>query len=139
MPDVGVKLLAAAGSLVIVSLAALGFRLAMPSQTITAQPTSGLARSLNPDDARIPPGSESWVVTSATSAHRALVVEVQAVRLEDALEIASAVVEPVVIKGYEEILVYVHPPGGFSDGPMRRVQWTPQGGFVETVFAPVVP
>jgi hypothetical protein len=136
---VGVKLFAAAASLVIVSLGALGFRLAMPAQTITVQPTSGLARSLNPDDARIPPGAESWVVTTATSAHRALVVEVQAVRLEEALEIARAVVEPVLAKGYEEILVYVHPPGGFTDGPMRRVQWTPQHGYVETVFAPVEP
>jgi hypothetical protein len=135
---VGVKLFAAAGSLVIVSLAALGFRLAMPGQTITAQPTSGLARSLNPDDARIPPGAESWVVTTATSARGALVVEVQAVRLEQALEIARAIVEPVLPQGYEEILIYVHPPGGFSDGPMRRVQWTPQHGYVEAVFAPVV-
>ena len=133
------KLLAAAGSLVIVSLCAFTIRLALPNQTITAQPTSGLARSLNPDDARIPPGSESWVVTTATSARNMLVVEVQAVRLEESLDIAKAIVEPVLPKAYEEILIYVHPPGGFSDGPMRRVQWTPQNGYVEMVFAPVVP
>ena len=134
----GVRIVAGAASLVIVALCGLAIRLALPHQTITAQPSSGLARSLNPDNARIPPGAESWVVTTATSARNMLVVEVQAVRLEEAMEIARAIVEPVLPKKYEEILIYVHPPGGFSDGPMRRVQWTPQAGYVETVFAPVV-
>ena len=135
----GVRIIAGAASLIIVVLCALAIRLALPDQTISAQPTSGLARSLNAENARVPPGAESWVVTTATSARGALVVEVQAVRLEEALDIAREIVEPVLPKGYEEILIYVHPPGGFSDGPMRRVQWTPQVGYVETVFSPVAP
>jgi hypothetical protein len=136
---VAVRLIAGAASLLIVGLCGLAIRYALPHQTITAQPSSGLARSLNADDARVPAGAESWVVTTATSARNMLVVEVQAVRLEEAMDIAKAIVEPVLPKNYEEILIYVHPPGGFSDGPMRRVQWTPQNGYVETVFAPVVP
>ena len=106
-----------------------------PRQAITAQPASNLARSLNTSEPGAPARTESWTVTTATSAQQMLVVEVQALHLEDAQEIAYQIVAPVLAKGYREILIYVHPPGGFSDGPMRRVQWTPGGGYVESIFA----
>ena len=63
-----------------------------------------------------------------------MVVEVEARRLEDARAIAEQIVEPVRIRGYEEVLVYVHGPDGGIDAPMRRVQWTRKGGFVEMVY-----
>jgi hypothetical protein len=37
-------------------------------------------------------------------------------------------------RGYEEILIYVRPQGGGLDAPVRRIQWTRNGGFVETVY-----
>lgn len=110
-----------------------------PDRTITARPSSGLAQSLNETGAGMPTGGESWTVTTATSAHQMLVVEVQALHLEEALDIARAIVVPVLDKDYREVLIYVHPPGGFSAGPMRRVQWTPTAGYVESVFSPLVP
>jgi hypothetical protein len=132
-------LVGGAASLVVFALFALVVWSSLPpQQAITARPSSNLARSLNENEQRIPIGGDSWTVTTATSARRALVVQVQAMRLEDALDIAKQIVDPVLAKGYEEILIYVRPPGGFSDGPMRRVQWTPGGGYVEAVFAPIV-
>lgn len=108
-----------------------------PGQTLTATPSTVLARTINDGSQRLPNNGDKWTVTTATSAHNALVVEVQAQHLEDTLDIAHEIVTPVLSKGYEEILIYVHPPGGYSDGPMRRVQWTPARGYVESVFAPL--
>ena len=94
--------------------------------------TSSLVHSLNrarPVE-RFPP----WTVTKANSAHHALVVDVVARQVEDAREIAEHIVLPVRSRGYQEILIYIHTQGDPS-GPMRRVQWTPRTGYVESVYA----
>jgi len=75
----------------------------------------------------------AWTVVKATSAHHVMVVEVEAQRPEQARQIAVQIVEPVRSR-YEEILVYVSTPGSSGELPARRVQWTPRGGYVETVF-----
>jgi hypothetical protein len=74
-----------------------------------------------------------WKVTRANSAHGAFVVEVEAEHVDRAREIASEIVDPVRSKGYEEILIYIRPLGQ-PDGPTRRIQWTPAGGFVESSY-----
>jgi len=96
--------------------------------------TSALARILNQARDSSASGSEPWIVTKANSAHHAMVVEVEADRLEEARAIAIQIVQPMRSRGYEEILIYVRAPGSGIDAAMRRVQWTPKGGFVETVY-----
>ncbi len=77
-----------------------------------------------------------WRVTQATSAHSALVVDVEARRVDLARQIAEEIVDPVRSRGYHEILIYVRQAGD-PTGAMRRVQWTPRTGFVEMAYAPV--
>jgi hypothetical protein len=65
------------------------------------------------------------------AAHRALVVEVETRHPEEAVAIAHAIGDPERAR-FGEILVYVNPPG--RRDMLRRVQWTPQHGYVETVY-----
>jgi hypothetical protein len=72
-----------------------------------------------------------WSVTHRVSAHRALVIEVETQHPEDAAEIARAIGDPERPR-FTEILVYFHRPG--QRDMLRRVQWTRQHGYVETVY-----
>ncbi len=94
------------------------------------EPASDLARTLNRGRGAAP----NWGVTKATSFHGALVVEVDAAHVGDALVIARRIVTPV--RGfYDEILVYVRRGSRVSQPAARRVQWTERGGFVELDLA----
>lgn len=75
-----------------------------------------------------------WVVKKATSAHHAMVVDVDAERLEEARGIAVQIVEPVRTHGYDEILIYVRQPGR-REPLVRRIQWTPRGGYAVTTYS----
>ena len=76
-----------------------------------------------------------WTVTSAYSAHYAMVIEVETEQPGTALAIAAQVVEPVKDR-YEEILLYVRTPGLLPDDlPARRVRWTRRGGYEETIYS----
>jgi hypothetical protein len=106
-----------------------------PREVATIERPTDLVRELNggrfvPDN-----GISEWIVTGATSAHRALVVDVAAERVEDSMTIARQVVTPVLDRGYDEILVYVWKAGAGREGADRRVQWTPAGGYRELVIA----
>ena len=94
-------------------------------------PAAGLAGALNEPQAENGGEWWTWKVTRATSAHRVMVVDVEARRVADATAIAIQIVEPVRSHGYEEILVYVRPAGAAPADFERRVQWTPAGGYVE--------
>ena len=74
-----------------------------------------------------------WKITHRVAAHRALVVEVEASRPEDAVAIARQISEPEQSR-FGEILVFINPPG--RRDMLRRVQWTPGAGYVETVYRP---
>lgn len=77
----------------------------------------------------------AWTVTKTTAANYTMVVNVDAARMDQALEIAEAIVAPVRARGYQEVLVYVHPLGRHdATTEIRRVQWTPRGGYVETNY-----
>jgi hypothetical protein len=77
----------------------------------------------------------AWTVTKATSANYTMVVDVDARRMDQAREIAEQIVAPVKARGYLEVLVYVHPLGKHDQtSEIRRVQWTPRGGFVMSVY-----
>ncbi len=90
------------------------------------EPASDLARDLNRGRGSGP----NWGVTKATAFRRALIVEVDAAHVGDAMAIALIIVTPV--RGhYDEILVYVRRGSRASQAAARRVQWTERGGFIE--------
>lgn len=72
-----------------------------------------------------------WKITHRVAAHRALVVEVEARHPEEAMAIARAIGEPERTR-FGEILVFINRPG--RRDMLRRVQWTPQHGYVETIY-----
>jgi hypothetical protein len=74
-----------------------------------------------------------WTVTEHLSAHNVLIAQVETDYLGDALAIAQQLTEPVKEK-YAEVLIYFHRPGRPDVLPPRRVQWTPQGGYVQMVY-----
>ena len=131
------KLLGAGvASLAVLALLGLGLVLRpaphLPTQAEKAAST--LARTLN-KAARDGTSSPrvGWAVTKATAAQHMMVVEVDAERLDDAKRIAVQIVEPVRSSGYDEILIYVRQPGSRTPA-VRRIQWTPRGGYVESTF-----
>jgi hypothetical protein len=106
-----------------------------PRATAAANAGTALTRALNNVDrgsnrGRMP----AWTVVGATSAHHVMVVEVEAQRAEQARAIAVQIVEPLRDR-YEEVLVYVRRPGTSKELAARRIQWTPRGGYVESVYA----
>jgi hypothetical protein len=123
-------------SAAVLSVLGLGMLLRPAPQlhTPAAKGVSALARALNKaaiDHAGTP--RIDWAVTRATAAENMMVVEVDAERLDEARAIAAQIVEPVRAKSYDEILVYVRQSGG-TTSTVRRIQWTPRGGYVESTY-----
>ena len=105
-----------------------------PRPTPTPAAVTALVRALNQLESSSPGAPrEPWTVTRATSAHRAMVVDVEADMPEDARQIANDIVEPVRAK-YDEVLIYVRPTGNPANAIVRRIQWTPHDGFVEMTY-----
>jgi multidrug efflux pump subunit AcrB len=121
-------------------LAALGLFAALiqwsarPRPTPTPPAVTDLVRALNKMETPSPFAKhEPWIVTRATSARHAMVIDVEADKPEDARKIATELVEPLRAK-YEEVLVYVRSIGSPLNAATRRIEWTPGGGFVETSY-----
>ena len=107
---------------------------AHPRPEPTPPAVTALVRALNKMEMPSPFGSdEPWVVIRATSARRAMVVDVEADKPNNAPSIAEEIVAPLRVK-YEEVLIYVRPIGNPADALTRRIEWTPRGGFVETSY-----
>jgi hypothetical protein len=107
---------------------------ARPKPTPTPPAVTALVRALNKMETPSPFGKhEPWVVTRATSARRAMVIDVEADKPESARVIAEELVAPLRPK-YEEVLIYVRPIGNPANAVTRRIEWTPRGGFVETTY-----
>jgi hypothetical protein len=116
-------------------LAALTATLGRPRASVTTD-----VRSVSVDGRHRRPRAGArfpgWTVTRAYSAHHMMVVEVEAERLDDGSKIAAAVVEPLKDR-YDEVLIYLRNPGQRADNlAMRRIQWTPRAGYVESIYAP---
>jgi len=75
----------------------------------------------------------SWKVTQANSAHDVMVVGVQTNRTDEARVIAEEIVAPLK-DNYQEVLIYVRGTNEVSDSLVQRIQWTPDGGYVETIY-----
>lgn len=126
----GVALLAAVGCFALM----LTLPSPAPSRGVGIRDTATLVTFLNSAAREMPAAHGGWIVTKGASAHRALVVEVEARRLEDAREIATKIVRLLWWRKYHEILIYVHPADRSGEAPMRRIQWTPGGGYVERLY-----
>ena len=131
----GVRLLAAGvASLAVIAMVAAMLRVSSEARP-PERPASTLAGRLNQARSSSASNSEDrWSVTMANSAHHAMVVEIDAQNPETARAIAEEVVAPMRSRGYEEILIYVRPQGGGPEASVRRIQWTRNGGFVETMY-----
>jgi hypothetical protein len=121
-------------------LAAFGLFAALVAWSVRPRPTptppalTALVRALNKMETPSPFGThEPWIVTRATSARRAMVIDVEADKPDDARNIAVELVAPLRAK-YEEVLIYVRPIGNPINTLTRRIEWTPRGGFVETAY-----
>ncbi|MCA1584649.1 MAG: hypothetical protein LC791_07725 [Acidobacteria bacterium] len=98
-----------------------------PASTLHAvSPSGSLSR-------RDPTPWARWTVTEQLSAHHVLIVHVETRYLDEARAIASQIAAPVHGR-YAEILVYVHRPGRPDPVAPRRVQWTPERGYVESSY-----
>lgn len=75
-----------------------------------------------------------WSITEHLTAHHVLIAHVETDYLREAVGIAHQIVEPLP-RGYAEVMIYFHRPGRPDTLPPRRVQWTTQTGFVETVYS----
>jgi hypothetical protein len=125
----GVAWLAAIGA-----FAALVDYSARPRPTPTPPAVTDLVRALNKMTTPSPfARHEPWIVTRATSARRAMVIDVEADKPQDARRIAEEIVAPLRAK-YEEVLVYVRPIGSPQGALTRRIEWTPRGSFIETSY-----
>jgi hypothetical protein len=82
-------------------------------------------------------GGEGWAIIRMSSDNDALVFDVEARRLGMARSIAIEILRPLRSRRYHEILIYVRLPGSDVKAAMRRIQWTPRGGIVETKYASV--
>jgi hypothetical protein len=87
---------------------------------------------------RLPPRQQlntnaRWTVTEHLSAHNVLIAQVETLYLHEATAIAQQLTEPIKEK-YAEVLIYFHRPGRPDTLPPRRVQWSPQHGYVETIY-----
>jgi hypothetical protein len=76
----------------------------------------------------------TWRVTQANSTVDVMVIDVEAERPEDALAIAEEVVAPLA-DSYVEVVIYVRGRDLTDDDSVRRVQWTPDTGYVETTYS----
>ena len=107
---------------------------ARPRPTPTPPAVTDLVKALNKMTTPSPFGRhEPWIVTRAAAARRAMVIDVEADKPQDARRIAEEIVAPLRAK-YEEVLVYVRPIGSPHNTLTRRIEWTPRGGFIETSY-----
>lgn len=126
----GVALVAAVGCF------ALMLTLPSPadSRGVGIRDTATLVRFLNSAARETSAAHGEWTVTKAATAHRTLVIEVEARRPEDARAIATRIVRLLWWRKYYEILIDVHPADRSREAPQRRIQWTPDGGYVERLY-----
>ena len=80
------------------------------------------------------PERQRWTVTRSASALSEMVVYVSAERPQQARTIAQQIVTPVHEQQYQEILIYVSAVDPGRDPLVRRVEWTPRGGYRERSF-----
>jgi hypothetical protein len=87
---------------------------------------AGLHHSASTPSSREP----MWTVKSSLGTFQILIVHVEAQPPADLKRIGRAIVVPVMDK-YDEVLIYVRT----GKSGLRRIQWTPEHGYVELVIS----
>jgi len=95
--------------------------------------TDALARTINAAQ-QVPERRWQWSATSAKSAMRGMVVNVEAFDTSDARRIALTIVEPRRDR-FDVILIYVRRVGDSASLPVRAVEWSRRDGYVETRYS----
>ena len=90
-----------------------------------AQPPTGEASLLLVND--------DWRIVEMATAHGAFTIEVEMAEGVDTAEVARSLIQPLQDR-YAEVLVYFHARNAQTDLPQLRVQWTADGGYVETRY-----
>ena len=86
------------------------------------------------DSARARRLGPAYVITHTASYQRVTVVTAKIRRGADRMAVAKAIVTPLRAKHADEVLVYLHeaaPPGTTI---LRRIQWSPGGGYSELLI-----
>ncbi|MXZ73061.1 MAG: hypothetical protein F4Z04_16375 [Acidobacteria bacterium] len=76
--------------------------------------------------------NDAWRIVRMATAHGIFTIEVEVNDPETGAEVARELIGP--LEGsYDEVLVYIYRPGEATGGnpPVKRVQWTPSGGYDE--------
>lgn len=76
--------------------------------------------------------NDAWRIVKMATAHGIFTIEVEVNDPETGADVARELIGP--LEGsYDEVLVYIYRPGEGTGGnpPVKRVQWTPGGGYDE--------
>ena len=77
--------------------------------------------------------NDGWHIRNMATALGTFVIEIEAEDPTQTETITRALIEP-IRDDYTEILVYVNRLGAESGRLARRMQWTPDRGYIETIF-----
>ena len=77
--------------------------------------------------------NDDWRIVEMATAHGAFTIEVEIAEGVDTDEVARALIRPLQER-YAEVLVYFHARDAQTDLPQLRVQWTAEGGYIETRY-----
>ena len=83
---------------------------------------------------RGPANGMAWRVTEANATDTIMVVDIEAARPDESRAIAEEIVAPLA-DSYEEVLIYIRAYDRTVDARVRRISWTPNGGYVETSYS----
>ena len=93
--------------------------------------------SEGPESARgladLPLDNERYTILEMATAHGAFTIELEVDADTDTGTLARELVEP-MREDYAEVLVYFYDRAGDGQLPMKRVQWTQDGGYAELEF-----
>ena len=79
--------------------------------------------------------NDAWRIVRMATAHGIFTIEVEVQEPETASDVARELIAPLE-GGYDEVLVYIYRTGEGAGGnaPVKRVRWTPGGGYEERVY-----
>ena len=86
------------------------------------------------DSARARRLGPAYVITHTASYQRVAVVTAKIRRGADRMAVARAIVTPLRARHTDEVLIYLHEPARPGTTVLRRIQWSPGGGYSELLI-----
>ena len=103
----------------------LGMACGQPRPLERSETASGLADA--------PLDNERYTILEMATAHGAFTIELEVDADTDTEALARQLVEPMQ-EDYVEVLVYFYDRAGDGQLPMKRVQWTQEGGYTQIEY-----